>query len=73
MAALGGTVTGTASGSVSPYSCPWNFEDGTTPTAANPTMTYAAPGTYCVSLAVIAADSTNTTAAKDKDRRTETS
>jgi PKD repeat protein len=44
------SFTNTSTGS--PTSHLWNFGDGTTSTAANPTHTYVSPGTYSVSLQV---------------------
>jgi PKD repeat protein len=44
------TFTNTSTGSPTAYL--WNFGDGTTSTAQNPTHTYTSPGTYSVSLQV---------------------
>lgn len=42
----------------------WNFGDGTTSTAANPTKTYTAPGTYTISLTVTDAKGLTSTSTK---------
>ncbi len=42
--------TSTSTGSITAYS--WNFGDGTSSTAQNPSKTYSTPGTYSVSLTV---------------------
>ncbi|MFD9561684.1 collagenase [Streptomyces sp. NPDC059994] len=42
----------------------WNFGDGTTSTAANPSKTYTAPGTYTISLAVTDAKGLTSTSTK---------
>ncbi|WP_307811598.1 collagenase [Streptomyces fildesensis] len=46
------TDRSTESGSGSITSWAWNFGDGTTAGTANPSKTYAAPGTYAISLTV---------------------
>ncbi len=56
--ALSGTTplsisfTGSASGGASPYQYSWNFGDGVTSTAQNPSHTYMNAGTYTVTLTV---------------------
>ncbi|MEU1072924.1 MULTISPECIES: collagenase [unclassified Streptomyces] len=42
----------------------WNFGDGTTSTAANPSKTYTAPGTYTISLTVTDAKGLTSTSSK---------
>lgn len=42
----------------------WNFGDGTTSTATNPSKTYTAPGTYTISLTVTDAKGLTSTTAK---------
>lgn len=44
------TTTGDAVQPEAPLSYSWNFGDGTTSTAMNPTKTYSAPGAYTVTL-----------------------
>jgi len=44
--------TGTATGGTPPYSYSWNFGDGTTSTAQNPSHTYSSAGTYTATLTV---------------------
>ncbi|MEM4258906.1 MAG: choice-of-anchor J domain-containing protein [Candidatus Thermoplasmatota archaeon] len=44
--------TGTATGGVAPYTWLWNFGNGATSTAQNPTYAYPEPGTYTVTLTV---------------------
>jgi PKD repeat protein len=53
-APLAVAFTSTSTGTIASYS--WNFGDGTTSTARGPSHTYAAAGTYSVSLQVIAPD-----------------
>jgi PKD repeat protein len=50
--------TDASSGSITSRS--WNFGDGSTSTAANPSHTYSVPGTYAVSLAVTGSGGSNT-------------
>jgi len=45
--------TGGASGGVAPYSYSWNFGDGASSTAQNPSHTYSATGSYTATLTVI--------------------
>lgn len=49
-ATFDGTASSDPDGTVASYA--WTFGDGTTSTAASPTKTYAAPGTYPVTLTV---------------------
>jgi PKD repeat protein len=44
--------SGAAAGGVGPYGYAWNFGDGATSTAQNPSHTYSSPGTYSVGLTV---------------------
>jgi len=44
------TVTLSGSGTSTPTGYAWDFGDGTTSTAQNPTKTYVSPGTYTVTL-----------------------
>ena len=55
------TFTNTTSGGVSPYTCNWNFGDGTTSSDLNPTHAYLYANTYTVTLTVIDANSTSST------------
>jgi PKD repeat protein len=51
-APLSVSFTGSATGGTAPYSYSWNFGDGTTSTAQNPSHTYNAGGTYTATLTV---------------------
>ncbi|WP_084724617.1 PKD domain-containing protein [Streptacidiphilus melanogenes] len=44
--------TGSATGGTAPYTYSWNFGDGATSTAQNPSHTYSAAGTYTATLTV---------------------
>jgi PKD repeat protein len=44
--------TGSATGGTAPYTYSWNFGDGATSTAQNPSHTYASAGTYTATLTV---------------------
>ena len=44
--------TGSATGGTAPYSFSWDFGDGTTSTAQNPSHTYSAAGTFTATLTV---------------------
>ena len=44
--------TGSATGGTAPYSYSWNFGDGATSTAQNPSHTYSSAGTYTATLTV---------------------
>lgn len=57
-APLSVTFTSTSSGNITGYS--WNFGDGTTGTAQNPSHSYGTAGTYTVSLSVTGPSGTNT-------------
>jgi PKD repeat protein len=57
-APLAVTFSNQSTGTLTSYA--WNFGDGTTSTAANPTHSYAAAGTYSVSLTVSGAGTSNT-------------
>ncbi len=57
------TFTNQSTGSISGYS--WNFADGHTSVAANPTNTYAAAGAYAVSLQATGTNGCNTTTVKN--------
>jgi len=58
----------TTSGGEEPYAYSWDFGDGAGASSAeNPTYTYAAPGTYTVSLTVVDDDGTTNTALHDDD------
>jgi PKD repeat protein len=46
------SFTGSASGGTAPYSYSWNFGDGSTSTAQNPSHTYNSAGTYTATLTV---------------------
>ena len=50
--------TNTSTGNITSYA--WNFGDGTTSTAANPTKVYSVPGTYTVRLTVTGPGGSNT-------------
>src|SRR5579859_4616883 len=51
-APLNVSFTGSATGGTAPYSYSWNFGDGTTSTAQNPSHTYTSAGTYTATLTV---------------------
>jgi len=51
-APLNVSFTGSATGGTAPYSYSWNFGDGATSTAQNPSHTYTAAGTYTATLTV---------------------
>ena len=51
-APLSVSFTGSATGGTAPYSYSWNFGDGSTSTAQNPSHTYNSAGTYTVTLTV---------------------
>ena len=55
------TITFTDTSSGAPTSRAWNFGDGATSTATNPTHAYTSAGTYSVSLTVTNAQGSNTT------------
>jgi len=44
--------TGTAAGGISPYTYSWNFGDGASSTAQNPSHTYTQAGSYTITLTV---------------------
>ena len=58
LAALSVTFTSTSSGNITGYS--WNFGDGATGTAQNPSHSYGTAGAYTVSLSVTGPGGTNT-------------
>lgn len=58
--ATGATVSFTDESAGSPTARTWDFGDGTTSSAANPSRTYAADGVYSVSLTVTNAGGSNT-------------
>ena len=58
IAPLSTAFTNTSSGTITSYS--WNFGDGSTSTASNPTHSYATAGTYTVSLTAKGPAGTNT-------------
>jgi PKD repeat protein len=51
-APLSVSFTGSATGGTSPYTYSWNFGDGSTSTAQNPSHTYSSAGTYTATLTV---------------------
>jgi PKD repeat protein len=51
-APLSVSFTGSATGGTAPYSYSWNFGDGSTSTAQNPSHTYSSAGTYTATLTV---------------------
>ncbi len=51
-APLGVSFAGSATGGTAPYTFSWNFGDGTTSTAQNPSHTYSAAGTFNATLTV---------------------
>jgi PKD repeat protein len=51
-APLSVSFTGSATGGTAPYTFSWNFGDGATSTAQNPTHTYSAAGTFTATLTV---------------------
>ncbi|MFE9428031.1 PKD domain-containing protein [Kitasatospora sp. NPDC006697] len=51
-APLAENFTGAATGGTAPYTYSWNFGDGGTSTAQNPSHTYTAAGTYTATLTV---------------------
>jgi PKD repeat protein len=51
-APLAVNFTGSATGGTAPYTYSWNFGDGATSTAQNPSHTYSASGTYTATLTV---------------------
>lgn len=51
-APLAVSFTGGASGGTSPYQFTWNFGDGSTSTAQNPSHTYSSSGTFTATLTV---------------------
>jgi PKD repeat protein len=51
-APLSVSFTGSATGGTAPYSYSWNFGDGATSTAQNPSHTYTTAGTYTATLTV---------------------
>jgi PKD repeat protein len=51
-APLSVSFTGSATGGTAPYSYSWNFGDGSTSTAQNPSHTYSAAGTFTATLTV---------------------
>jgi PKD repeat protein len=54
--------TGSATGGTAPYTYSWNFGDGSTSTAQNPTHTYSTAGTYTATLTVTDSSSPANTA-----------
>jgi PKD repeat protein len=51
-APLSVSFTGSATGGTAPYSYSWNFGDGSSSTAQNPSHTYSSAGTYTATLTV---------------------
>lgn len=61
-APLAVNFTGSATGGTAPYSYSWNFGDGATSTAQNPSHTYSAAGSFTATLTVTDASSPAKTA-----------
>jgi len=62
LAPLAVNFTGSATGGTPPYSYSWNFGDGTSSTAQNPSHTYSTIGNYIASLTVTDSGSANASA-----------